>query len=393
MKKRQLVIIVSLAGLLASSFFLMRYLIAQKSEFARQQPPVSDRYVETQTVDYSTVHAPVEAKGRVVASAEIDVVAEAPGKIEPGDVSLKKGQSFKKGDVLLTVYKDETELALQAQKSRFLNTIANFLPDIKVDFPDRYDEFRAFFNDIDLNEDLPSLPPVDKEKFKIFLASRNVLNDYYSIKKTEKQLKRHTIYAPFNGSYVDVMLQVGSYTNAGGRIARIIHTDEVEVEVPVNNGDAKWIGIGDPVTLVSTAGNNNTSWKGSVARISSFVDVNTQSRPIFIRVPLNNQPQLYAGQYLIATFDGGQIQNAMSIPRNAVFNYNEVFVVLDSRLKKRQIDLLKTNETTVIFNGLEPGLEVVTQPLINASENTPVKILGKDSPKASQPSELQKEES
>jgi len=387
MKKRQLIIIGSLAGLLIVSFLLMRFLMEQKSEFARQQPPASDRYVETKTVAYSTVDAPVEAKGRVVASAEIDVVAEAPGKIEPGDVPLKKGQSFKKGDVLLTIYKDEMELALQAQKSRFLNTIANFLPDIKVDFPDRYDEFRTFFNDIDLNQDLPPLPPVKEEKFKIFLASRNVLNDYYSIKKTEKQLKRHTIYAPFNGSYVDVMLEVGSYTNVGGRIARIIHTDEVEVEVPVNNGDAHWIDHGDPVTLLSTTENNKTSWKGSVVRVSSFVDVNTQSRPIFIRVPLHNQPQLYAGQYLVASFDGGRIQNAMSIPRNAVFNFNEVFVVLDGRLKKRKVELLKENETTVIFSGLEPGWEVVTQPLINVSENAPVKILGKDSPKASQPSE------
>ena len=65
----------------------------------------------------------------------------------------------------------------------------------------------------------------------------------------------------------------------------------------------------------------------------------------------------------------------MEIPRKAVFNSNEVFVVKDSLLLKKDINVIKTTEETLFFNGLEESLKIVVEPLINASENTKVKLL------------------
>ena len=378
MNKQRLIIIGSLAGILAVSFLFMRFLIAQKEDFKKQPTQPGDRYVKAEPVVYSSQKSVVTGKGRVVSSAELDLVAEASGKIEQGDVPLKTGQSFQEGDVLLTVYKDEMELALKAQKSSFLNRLANVLPDLQIDFPDRHSEFREFFNSIELDKDIPPIPDYDGEKLKIFLASQNILNEYYSIVKNEMQLKRHTLFAPFNGTFLSVNLQVGAYTNTGGRIARIIHTDTVEVQVPIENGYAGWIRIGDPVDLRSTE--TGISWKGKVIRVAEFVDRETQSRPVFVQVPLENQAQLYAGQYLSADFKGGLINDVMEIPRNALFNFDNVFVVQHGRLKKAKVEIVKVNDQTVFFRGLEPGVLVVVQPLINVSENIPVKILGQNEP-------------
>jgi multidrug efflux pump subunit AcrA (membrane-fusion protein) len=374
MEKRKLIVLGVLVIMLGGSYLLMQLLISQKQEYAQQPAPASERYVKVDSVIYSAISSVVTGKGRVVSSAEIEVVAEASGKIEAGDIPLKKGQPFQRGDILLTIYKDEMELSLKSQKSQFLNRLANLLPDIKIDFPDQYDAFLRFFNEIDLDRDIPNMPDSRGEKLKIFLSSRNVLSEYYSIKKMEKQLDRHTIYAPFKGSYKTVLLQVGAYTNTGGRIATIIHTDTVEVEVPLANGYASWIKKGRQVRLTSIE--KEYTWRGTVVRISNFVDPTTQARPVFVCVPLDRQPQLFAGEYLTCEFDGGVIEDAMEIPRKAVFNYNEVFVVENGSLKKRQIELVKVNEETLIFRGLEVGTLVVVQPLINVSENTPVKILG-----------------
>ncbi len=373
MTKRQWIVIGSLLAIFVVSYLLMQLFVSQKQEFARRPAEARERFVKAEPVEYRSISSHVTARGRVVSSAEIDIVAEASGKIEPGDVPLKKGQSFHKGDVLFTIYKDEMELSLKAQKSRFLNSVANLLADIRIDFPDRYPVFQMFFNDVQLEGEMPALPDVQDEKLKVFLASRNVLNDYYTIRKMEKQLGRHTVVAPFNGSYIQVSLEVGAYTNMGGRVARIIHTDTVEVEVPVENGNAKWIRVGDPVQL--SAIDRSHSWSGRVVRVSDFVEPSTQARPVFVRVPLNNQPQLFAGDYLTVTFDGGMIEQAMEIPRRAVFNFNQVFVVQDSLLKKRQVNLVKVNDETIIFRGLSPGTRVVVQPLINVSENTAVTVL------------------
>ena len=378
MKKRQFIIVGSLAVILVVSFMLMQFLAAQKSDIPRRPPNVGERWVNAQRVAYGSVKSKVVARGRVVSTAEVEIISEASGKIESGSVSLKKGQSFSKGDTLLTIYKDEAELALKASKSQFLNRIANLLPDIKIDFSENYDEFSGFFNAIQLEKDFPPLPEISTEKMKIFLSSRNVLNDYYSIKKGEKQLQRHTILAPFQGAYTNVYMQVGAYTNMGGRIASIISTNALEVEAPVGSAQARFISVGDAAVLTSTGG--NIQWKGTVVRVSDFVDIGTQSRSIFIKVPLQNQAQLYAGDYLNVEFSGGNINDAMEIPRNAVDNHNDVFVILDGKLKKEQVEVLKINEETIIFRGLEKDIYVVTQPLINVAENTDVKILGVDKP-------------
>ncbi len=380
MKKRQFIIIASLLVIIVVSVALMEFLAAQREELPRQTPDTGERWVRAEPVSYENVESQVFGNGRVVSTEVVEVIAEASGKIERGSVDLKKGERFRTGDTLLVIYKDEAELALQAQKSRFLTTTANLLPDIKIDFPEKYDEFLTFFNSISINKDFPPLPEVQSEKMKIFLASRNVLNEYYSIKQAEKQLDRHTIRAPFNGTFSNVQLQVGAFTGIGGRIGSIIRTDELEVEVPVEQSQTQFIRVGDPVALHSDE--RNLDWTGRVVRISDFVDLNTQRRSVFVRVPVNSQKPLYQNEFLLATFSGMTLTNAMEIPRNAVFNTDVVFTVEEGRLKKRQVNIVKYNTETIIFKGLPEGLFVVTQPLINVAENTPVKILGVDQPEA-----------
>jgi RND family efflux transporter MFP subunit len=230
-----------------------------------------------------------------------------------------------------------------------------------------------FFSSISLDQPLPPFPEVENEKLKIFLTSRNVLSQYYSIRKDELQLNRRTTIAPFDGTFTEVYLEVGSYTNTGGRIAESIRTDELELEVPVERFDAAWIKIGDPVTVRSDR--RGLTWRGRVIRKSQFVDPNTQSQAIFIKIQNHRNPTLLAGEYLSAEFPGHPIENAMEVPRNVVFNTNEVFVIVDSRLEKRIANIIKLNEKTLIFNGLEEGEILVMQPLINVLEGTVVERL------------------
>ncbi|NQT27791.1 HlyD family efflux transporter periplasmic adaptor subunit [candidate division KSB1 bacterium] len=386
MTKRQRIIIGSIAAILLGSFGLMRLLIAQKQDLPVRPPVPGDRWVRAEMAAYGDVLSSVIAKGRVVSTAEVELVAEASGRVESGEVPLKKGQNFQKGQVLLTIYKDEAELALSAQKSQFLNTIANLLPDIRVDFPDQYASFQSFFNSIQLNNELPPLPEYESESIRIFLASRNVLAEYFAVQQAELKLSRHTILAPFKGAFLDVYVEAGAYTNTGGRIGKMIATDALEVEIPVGNESTGWIRPNDPVQLASI--DKERVWHGRVTRISDFVDVATQSRSVFARVPLNGQLSLYAGEYLNAEFEGGIVTEVLEIPRNTIFNYDEVFTVIDGQLRIQQVEVVKLNQTTVLIRGIDSGVYVVTQPLINVMENTPVKILGVD--QAEDPASLQK---
>jgi membrane fusion protein (multidrug efflux system) len=371
-------VVVALIILLGGSAALSKLFVSMKPEPPRMPEVELKRYVKTETVTYTEVVSPLISKGRVVSSSEVTLVSEAGGKIESGDVALRKGTSFKKGQLLATIYKDELELAIKARKSSFLTTITTLLPDVKVDYPNQLEAFSQFFSSISMNEKLPELPEIKDEQFKIFLASRNVFNEYYSIMQDEKRLSRHSLYAPFDGAFTEVSIEVGAYTNIGGKIGEMIRTDLLEVEVPVENYQSKWIRIGDRVKVYSSI--KESVKPGVVVRKSDFIDENTQSRSIFIKVQNSQDDDLLSGEYKLVEFPGQKIQNAMELPRGAVFNSNEVFIVDDGKLKKRIIEVVKWNETSLIFKGLEEGAKVVSEPLINVKENSPVGIIGEEKP-------------
>lgn len=374
MKKidRRIIIVGAFIFIVAFSYGIMRFLIARGEEPPMRPPVEAKRYVKADPVQYTTVVSPVEGTGRMVSFAQLDLVAEASGKIIVSNISLKKGSRFSKGDVLFTIYPDESALALKARKSRFLNSLANLLPDLAIDFPEQEQTFRDFFNAVNLELSLPSFPKVQNEQLRIFLSSRDVLSEYYSIKKDELQLSRHTLKAPFDGAYTDIYLEAGAYTNMGGRVARAIRTDMLEMEVPLERFDARWVKVGDRTVMRDEE--RNFQWEGVVVRKSPFVDAENQSQAIFIRVRNNADKPLLAGAYLKATFPGQPIEDVMEIPRNVVFNTNEVFIVNEARLHKRTIDIVKINKKTLLFKGLKEGEMLVMQPLINVQEGTRVEI-------------------
>jgi len=375
---RRIVIVAAFIFIVGMAYGLMKFLIAQKEEPFRRPAVVAKRFVKAEEIKYKTIISPVSAPGRLTSISEIDVIAEASGKIITSNISLKKGANFFKGDVLFTIYPDEAILALKSKKSQFLNSLANLLPDIKIDYPEYETQFKEFFTAIEVNKKLPKFPKFESEKLEIFLASRNVLSDYYGILKDELQLSRHTIIALFNGTYSDVYLEAGAYINMGGRVAHAIQTDILELEVPLEKFDAEWVKIGDKVQILSDT--RNTKWQGEVVRKSQFVDPNTQSQEIFIRIINNNKKPLLVGEYLKATFPGHPIQGVMEVPRNVVFNTNEVFIVSNGKIHKETINIIKVNEKSLIFNGIDEGKVLVMQPLVNVLEGTLVEIQGEAKP-------------
>ncbi len=365
---RRIVIVVSVLFILVVAYGLMQFLIAQK-----EAPPVrrsieARRFVKVEPVKYTYISSEVSEEGRLAATSEIDIVAEASGKIEAGKVALKTGAKFSKGDVLFEIYPDEAILSLKAQKSQYQNTLAGIIPDLVIDFPEAEVPFTSFFSSIEVDKPLPPMPEINNDKLKIFLASRNVISEYYSIQGDELQLKRRTVRAPFNGTYKDVYMEQGAYTNAGGKVARAIQTDRLELEVALNRADAAWVNTGDPVNVVSKE--RDLSWKGKVIRKGQFVDESTQRQTLFIQISYDHRQPLLAGEYLWAYFPVRPIENAMEIPRNSVFNTDEVFVVRKGRLAKEKINLIKVNNRTLIFNGIAEGDTLVVQQLINVSEGT-----------------------
>lgn len=371
--RKSLISLIAIVILFAFAFWLSAMFSSMGVEPEEKTREQIKLYVKTEKVKYTTNSAIILETGRLSSQQTVDLSAEVAGQIIAGNVILREGTQFKKGELIVRIFDEEAKNNLKASKSRFLNSIAGILPDIKIDYPESFDKYLEFFNTVKITEPLPPLPELDSEKEKVFLASRNILNDYFSIKSAEVRLSRYKLYAPFDGSFTAVFMEAGSVANPGSRIASMIRTDKMELEVPVRIEDAYWINVGDKVN-VSTK-DRRASWVGSVVRKSAFMDPSSQAISVYVALKHDKNKPLYPGQYLLAEFAAKTLERSMSIPRNAVFNKDHVFTVEQGKLKENKIDILKINETTVIFSGLSEGADIVTEPLVNAREGYNAEIL------------------
>lgn len=369
---RKVLIVASVVLLLALAYAGMLGLKSLKQQPLKDLNRKKVPFVKVESVAYQAIEAFIVEKGRLLSNLEVNLSSEVPGRIVAVGVPLKVGQRFKKGDLLIQIYDTDARMDLQAKKSQFLNKLAQSLPDIRIDYNGRFDAWMNFFNAIDLEKDLPALPEITTGKEKVFLASRNILGDYYSIKSSEVRLAKYSIYAPFTGSYVQVNTQQGAVAGMGSKLAGIIESSKLELQVPVEYEDVKWLHIGDKVDILGGDG-EKLAW-GKLLRKSEFVDEGTQSIAVFVGLEKSSR-ELYQGQYLTAKFNGKLIENAMEIPRNAVFRSNRVYVVEKGVLKEKQINVIKRNENTLVFNGLAIGDVLVIEAPVKASENMKVNIL------------------
>jgi len=330
-------------------------------------------YVKAEKVTYTDNTAKIIETGRLSSQQSVDLSAEVQGQILPGKVVLREGTRFRKGDLLIRIFDEEARNNLKASKSRFMNGIASILPDIRIDFPESYKKYQDFFNAIKIDRPLPELPDLDSDKEKVFLASRNILNDYFSIKSAEIRFSKYRLYAPFDGTFTGVYLEPGSVANPGARIASMIRTDKLELEVPVRIEDAYWIHVGDKVKV--TTKDRHTNWTGTVVRKSNFMDPSSQAITIYVALSPEKNKALFPGQYLMAEFASKTLEGSMVIPRNAVFNKDKVFTVEGGKLKAHKVEVLKSDGTTVLITGLVEGADVVVEPLVNAKEGFNAEIL------------------
>jgi len=371
-KRKVIAAVLGIILILGAGYLLMQFFAGQKKLPQQRPRPEAVNYVKVNTVKYENIDTEIVAFGRITSAQPIDVIAEVGGRLLPGSIPLKEGQNFRRGQVLCRIYNAEARLNLQSRKSQFLNLLATALPDVKIDYADKYDAWLQYFESIDMDKPLPEIPEIKDLKLKTFLATKNILSEYYSIRSGEENLRKYTIYAPYNGSFAEVNLEMGTIVNPGGNIARIIRTDELELEVPIEVKDIRWVSEGAEVQVFSDE--ENRSWEGTVIRIGDLVDPNTQSINVYIRVNPGDNTHLYDGLYLKAVIPGSTLESALEVPRNILQNDDEVFVVEKGLLRTKKVNIEKVSNDNVLINGLNEGDSLVIDAPVNASENMKVQI-------------------
>jgi len=366
MNRRQLVIVLVLTGLIVGiiSLIMSRFEPPKETKFSTKIPI---RYVKTQHIENDTLSAEVSGYGRLSSFRNVNISSEVSGRLLEGNISLKAGTRFNKGDVLFRINPIDASYNLKSRKSSFLNLLATSLADIKIDFPQAYDKWYQFYESISMKDNLPDLPEITSTKEKTYLASKNVLGEYYGIKADEARLDKYIIKAPFQGAIVSVMAEPGSTVNPGNNVAQIIQQDELEVSIPVNVDAIHLVEIGQLVLV--TDRNNQSLPNAKITRIGSSINQATQTVDVFAKLNGHTQLNLVDGMYVNTSITTGSLSNVVELPRRSLLDQSKVYVLQDSQLVIKPVIIEKSNDETVIVSGLKDGSTVVIEPVSSFSSN------------------------
>jgi len=172
------------------------------------------------------------------------------------------------------------------------------------------------------------------------------------------------VLAPIAGEAVERLVAPGQVIQAGAtQVFTISNMSSVWVMANIYQKDLPFVKIGDP-TVVTTDSYPGTEFHGKISYIAAALDPNTRTLQARIDV-MNPDGKLKKDMYVVATVQGGTIQNALLVPVAAVMRDAEnqpfVYVVNQSnQFARRPVTVGETNQTTAqLTGGVAPGDRVV----------------------------------
>jgi membrane fusion protein, multidrug efflux system len=316
----------------------------------------------------------VSGYGTISSFNTVDLAAEAMGKMYAGNRGLKPGIKFKKGDLLFRIDDVELRYAIRARKSSYINLLANMLPDIKMDYSSEFNKWSDYIESIKLSEPLPTLPGWNSDKEKVFLSTRNVLSEFFSIKSQEEQLRKYSMVAPFNGMITDVYMNDLSFVSPGMKVIRVVQTGNYEIPVSIPASQLHLVEIGTKCRVYATDGTEKGA--GSVVRISEVINKSTQGVNVYVKPVANEGEKFIEGEYLLVKIDAQTSHKGMRVPLAALQDGGVyVYSPGDSLLHKKTVQVINEDETGAFVTGLADRDVVILQEVLNYSDTTKYGII------------------
>lgn len=358
MSRKLIIIIISLSILIAS--ILIGYSISNTSKEVKKKVNVEKvKYVNTINATYKNFNSDISALGRVNSYEKVDIFSEVQGTLLELPKKFKVGTNYSKGDLIIEVNSENTELELKSAKSRFHSLITSIMADIKNDYKKFFDLWVKYLDEFIIEKDLKPLPEYD-DKLKFFLSSKNIFTTYYEIKNLEVMLNKYKIYAPFTGIITESMIDKGGLVRPGQKLGQIASTNIFELELSIDVNDLDMLKTGDDVKVFSEKG--DSVGIGKITRIAGNIDVNTQTIKCFVQL---TSSKLKDGMYLRGVVDGNQINDVVQIDRSAVVNNKFIYFIDNGKLNKQDIEIVRLNEKYAFIRGVKPQTEIINEPLAN----------------------------
>lgn len=291
----------------------------------------------------------IHSSGTLRPDEEVDLSFETSGKI----VSIKftEGTRVKKGDLLAKI----NDRPLQAQLQKLL--AQKKLTEGK--------EFRE--------RSLLEKDAISQESYDQIVTELQTIEA--DINLIEARISETELRAPFDGIIGLRYLSEGSYATSATKIARLIKISPIKIEFSIPEKYSSEIRIGYPVTF--RVDGINKSFEASVYAVDPKIEVET--RAIVLRaLYANRNEELKSGSFAYITLVMSQIENAVSIPTQALIPEMEgekVFIYKSGKATTVKVQTgLRTESRIQITDGLNFGDTLLITGILQLRQNLSVKL-------------------
>ena len=360
-KKYLLIIPVVALGLFAGYRYLTR------------ETPIK---VSVQTVDSGTVEATVAntRAGTVTARHRANLTPAAGGQI--ASLNVRKADTVKAGQVLLTLWNKDMQAELQLAKSEAIAAEATvreacLMADLAQRQAGRQSDLRQSRATSESKYD-EAVAAAQAKKAACAAATARLAVSKAKVDAASATIERTILIAPFDGIVAEVNGEVGEYiTPSPPGIATLpavdlINMDSLYVAAPIDEIDAAQIRPGMAVRI-SLDAFPKQSFKGTVHSISPYVlEVAKQARTVEIEADFLEgitSGTLLAGYSADVEIILDTRSEVLRIPTEALLNDGAVYVLPanKNRLERRPVTTGLANwKFTEVSAGLQQGDTVVT---------------------------------
>ncbi|HUX57987.1 MAG TPA: efflux RND transporter periplasmic adaptor subunit [Bacteroidales bacterium] len=289
----------------------------------------------------------VNSSGTLRPDEEVDLSFETAGKIV--GINFTEGTHVKKGDLLAKI----NDRPLQAQLE-------------KLEAQLKMAEAKEFRQRSLLDKDAISQESYDQIVTDV--QSINADIDLIKARISETELR-----APFDGIIGLRYLSEGSFATTATKIARLIKTSPIKIEFSIPEKYAQEIKIGYPITFVIDG--NDKVFNASVYAVDPKIDIETRTIVLRALYPNRNE-ELKTGRYAGITLQMSQVENAISIPSEALIpemDGEKVFIYKQGKAQSVKVSTgLRTESNIQITNGLKFGDTLITSGIMQLRQNIPV---------------------
>ena len=365
-----LILIIGFAG--------FRMLTQLKKTPHRQQLQQQGVLVDIIELKTSNFQVTVHATGTVRAAQEISLVPEVSGKVISISPQMVSGGQFKKGATLLKIDPSNYQLAVEKARAE--------IAQVQVALATERERAKIALSEwerIDIADKGEPGPLVSRE-IQLKQQQANLAAAQANLEQAQLNLQRTELKAPFDGRISQKQVDLGQYLRSGISIGKLSGTDRAEIYVQLPYAELPWLTI--PAATSQQSGSvaeiflpeqQQPLWQGKVLRSLGEIDPTTRMATIVVGVdnPYRksetvNEPDLETGMFVDIQLKGKRLNNVISIPRKALRNNQQVWVIDgENRLRIKKVEIARREkEKLLISKGLSAGEQVITTSLSAAAD-------------------------